>query len=1286
MLYEEREKEAFRAAETGNLSLLRVFVEDKASIDRKLYKPLTEKLSYEYVLLENYYLLEILKDVLSSLDKLIEESTAPATRDEFSFDCSTYNEELAVQLEQMIVNVESYIENSYVQQLDPKRDMSVDLKLKFDRSQIDPLQKCYFLVDDFKQRRVRVGNGENLEPIKETAAYFAQHLKKEVEYFKAKPGENLKTYKSRIKYFKTAIESCFEWHLNQAIQAGGEYKKTKTKVYDDLRLKQERALKRLCSQEGLESLQSDLQSHEELLTRDAETYSLELDKPVSIYRAVADYLKGDSDHKELILRKKAIEMLRANLSPQDFLEILENRTMEDGCSSPEEIKALMHVLNRPIIIIDDDDKILNQQEYLGLEGGQPIFIYYDDRMKHYESRMLDGTKTSEEILAALEVASTDHLAIVSIAGLKSGKELKQTAEAQFFRQKECLPILGLTYERVAGDGSCFYIAVARSLDDGEDVAFLCNEVADMIQGDPKLHEIIELLEDQTIDDYIAAIRNTSVWAGDLEINALMRVLNRPIVIIGIDGEIRNQDEVDKFTGEPIFVHYNHELKRYDAFLINRTKPAKRILSELKSQPDAKNFPLLSGVRTQARKRAEIKKKRFKEEREKRTAFIEDFFIPINIRDGKGNTFLHYAVSNNNIAMVKFLIDQGAIKHLANSEGKTPLMLACESENNEIIELIERRFGLSTAIELYARPIGATPTMLTSMESETKNRSDKIDFAQLAIESINKADVDLLQVLIDDSDITSKAQAKYNAYIKINLIAQIRAELQNIASKNLDYVIQTLKDEFNTLRDDGCDILESEVLQTNIILNKFEALCRSDLEDGAIELAIVENIKQITKLLGQSGKELNTTKYKKLMLGEFDRICVATKKDIRSFDSKKVVGRLKSPAAEVEESTIKEQELTTFVSEKEKLERKLEIVVENRAAVQKRKKELLEKRAEKLGSLAESADREALVARWNLNQEEGKKQFLAMALSPTSRDWGEQKLLLHLAFEQEFYKGVDFLFDCGADIFLPYDIGGKRELLQLHAEQYKHLLISAIKEMCSLMEELNSKRYFPSKQKEISEIIQCLKGYLKEHEGRSVNHVDVRMFGSWLAMRAREGRQKSPIVNIVRYSQAYQNMIEPLNLELFLKEVTEILQNTFVGISGEKGSRFFSLLHWFKDTYEDIEIDVQTAIDSDVLAKGREFLYNYKQSMLEEPYSETAGLEEKTDSQARIIEDLKQKCKEEQQARQQAQQARQEAENTKNRITQDLRQQILMLSELLNQRQEQREASEDPLPRPPSPGR
>lgn len=133
---------------------------------------------------------------------------------------------------------------------------------------------------------------------------------------------------------------------------------------------------------------------------------------------------------------------------------------------------------------------------------------------------------------------------------------------------------GLQAYPVNGNGDCLYEAITYYFSKvGTEVAYLRHIVAAHLeyaqQYEPERYAgFIPLSEGQTIQEYIANIRSTHQWLGNVEINILMRLLNRPVVVVERNGTITNLDEVRQYAnvGDPIFVYYNGD-NHYDALIV-----------------------------------------------------------------------------------------------------------------------------------------------------------------------------------------------------------------------------------------------------------------------------------------------------------------------------------------------------------------------------------------------------------------------------------------------------------------------------------------------------------------------------------------------------------------------------------------------------------------------------------------------------------------------------------------------------------------------------------------------
>lgn len=124
-------------------------------------------------------------------------------------------------------------------------------------------------------------------------------------------------------------------------------------------------------------------------------------------------------------------------------------------------------------------------------------------------------------------------------------------------------IPGLSYQQVPGDGHCLFHAVGLHV--GQDQASLRRLAAEHLENHKDFYRAF-IPAGQALENYIQVLKEGKEWADNIEIEILMRVLDRQIIVIGPDGNIQNRDTLERrFNGEPIFVFYNGR-DHYDAFL------------------------------------------------------------------------------------------------------------------------------------------------------------------------------------------------------------------------------------------------------------------------------------------------------------------------------------------------------------------------------------------------------------------------------------------------------------------------------------------------------------------------------------------------------------------------------------------------------------------------------------------------------------------------------------------------------------------------------------------------
>lgn len=215
------------------------------------------------------------------------------------------------------------------------------------------------------------------------------------------------------------------------------------------------------------------------------------------------------------------------------------------------------------VISQEKFRVIAQEKYLAVEQS----------MNKISSLIVPKLKQCRCFQAILAESLTEMVA----AAISSKKVYEELASAPHDVHH------GLQYKIIVGDSHCLYRAVTYYLGHGEDVAFLRRIVDANLRANIELYrEVVAALRtDQSLQEYIASIRNTPAWAGSFEINILMYLLNCPVVIIGPDGAIRNTEDIKQYRnkGEPVFIYYNGA-DHYDALILRDGYNGRNILSEM----------------------------------------------------------------------------------------------------------------------------------------------------------------------------------------------------------------------------------------------------------------------------------------------------------------------------------------------------------------------------------------------------------------------------------------------------------------------------------------------------------------------------------------------------------------------------------------------------------------------------------------------------------------------------------------------------------------------------------
>jgi hypothetical protein len=156
----------------------------------------------------------------------------------------------------------------------------------------------------------------------------------------------------------------------------------------------------------------------------------------------------------------------------------------------------------------------------------------------------------------------------------------------------------LQYIPVPGDGNCMYSSVLYYLKQPfENSQELRRKMAKYIKRHSEQYQNAPFLRDgkqyKSMDDYLLALEYSKDWAEQYDVHILMDMLNRPIVIIGPEGKIRNIADVKAKRKNtellPIFIYYNDH-NHYSSLIVKGDRDPNAILDELlqRSKPQKSN--------------------------------------------------------------------------------------------------------------------------------------------------------------------------------------------------------------------------------------------------------------------------------------------------------------------------------------------------------------------------------------------------------------------------------------------------------------------------------------------------------------------------------------------------------------------------------------------------------------------------------------------------------------------------------------------------------------------------
>ncbi len=197
-------------------------------------------------------------------------------------------------------------------------------------------------------------------------------------------------------------------------------------------------------------------------------------------------------------------------------------------------------------------------------------------MMNYNEVYFENAEKERKFQTALE--NTANASLFSGDSSQSNF-FSNSASMQSVHAESSSDIQGLSRISLPKDDHCLYRAVSLYLFDA-DVPSLRLIVAKTLENNLDYFlEFIQLPQNVPMQQLIENIRSGNEWAGEVEIQILMHILQRPIVVLDNNGKIRNQAGIEQYLAQPpIFVYYD-DVNHYDGLLLNENN-GRELLEQL----------------------------------------------------------------------------------------------------------------------------------------------------------------------------------------------------------------------------------------------------------------------------------------------------------------------------------------------------------------------------------------------------------------------------------------------------------------------------------------------------------------------------------------------------------------------------------------------------------------------------------------------------------------------------------------------------------------------------------
>lgn len=300
-----------------------------------------------------------------------------------------------------------------------------------------------------------------------------------------------------------------------------------------------------------------------------------------------------------------------DLNPQD---VSKSQVTSDELSQKKEqenVSPLMGINSQPTIASSDPSlNLLAPKNSRLRRGGKFTFLpttvnldtttLIDEADKSlaglsalFDNLNLPPTPVARDASSAQGEAVTSSIAVTASEQAKPGINIANLVISPSLKIEETKPtdkkneitkyppnIEGLSFQAISEEGNSLFSAIAGCY--GQDKQMLKDIIVTRAEDKPEnFSDIISSMEVRTHEKFLFGLKE-GAFLHLMDARDLMKILSRPIIVLGLNGLIKNKVTQVEFKGDPIFVCENDE-NHYDCFLVKPGYDARKILVKLVEQ-------------------------------------------------------------------------------------------------------------------------------------------------------------------------------------------------------------------------------------------------------------------------------------------------------------------------------------------------------------------------------------------------------------------------------------------------------------------------------------------------------------------------------------------------------------------------------------------------------------------------------------------------------------------------------------------------------------------------------